>query len=203
MKCRLLAISPGPPDKSWLSKLTQLLPLGDKLAFLFRDTESNAHSYFQHARQLATLCHNAQVAFFVHRRLDMALALGAHLHLPSYGFRPSQVRPHLPPNQYLSVSVHNSEEASQAQGADFALVSPVFSPTSKALDLRPPLGPEGFLRLARLLPCPAWALGGLCPSRLPRLSKPAGAAVVSALWQAENPLLTAQAMLEYWGENPS
>ena len=195
---RLLAISPGTLDDSWLPKLQQLLPLGQHLAFLFRDSACTARSYFQRAQKLAKLCHLAHVAFFVHRRVDMALALGAHLHLPSYGLKPSQVRPWLPPGQRLSVSVHNDEEALTAQGADFALVSPVFSPGSKPGDLRHPLGPEGFLRLAHLLPCPAWALGGLSPSRLQQLPQLAGIAASSALWQAPNPLQVAKAMLAHW-----
>lgn len=200
---KLLAISPGPLDDSWLPKLRQLLPLGSRLGLLLRDTSSNAHLYFQHAQHLAQLCQSAGVAFFVHRRLDMALALHAHLHLPGYGLRPSQVRPLLPANQRLSVSVHNEEEALLAQGADLALVSPVFSPHSKPGDLRPPLGPQGFWRLAQQLPCPAWALGGLSASTLPLLPKPAGVAVVSALWKADNPLLAAQTLLACLDEKPS
>jgi len=189
---KLLAISPGTPEHTWVPKLRQLLPLGNQLAFVFRDTSLSASSYFQKAQQLAALCRSAHVAFFVHRRLDMALALGAHLHLPSYGFRPSQVRPHLPADLLLSVSVHDEKEAHKALGADFALVCPVFSPGSKP---RTPLGPSGFFRLAQCLPCPAWALGGVAPSRLRQLPGLAGAAVSSALWLASHPLQVAQALL--------
>jgi len=197
---RLLALSPGPLDNSWLPQLLQLLPLGNQLALLHRDTQSCARDYFFQAQQLAKLCHPAHVAFFVHRRLDMALALGAHLHLPSYGLRPSLIRPLLPPQQRLSVSVHNETEAYQALGADLALVSPVFSPGSKPGDLRTPLGPEGFLRLASKLPCPAWALGGIHPSRLKQLPKLQGLAVTSALWQAQNPLQVAKTLLAHGGQ---
>jgi thiamine-phosphate pyrophosphorylase len=198
---RLLAISPGPPDSRWLPKLVQLLPLGDRLAFLYRDTSSNARTYFQHAQQLAKLCQPAHIAFFVHRRLDMALSLNAHLHLPSGGLSPSQARPMLPPHHLISVSVHNDEEAKLAHGANFALISPVFPAGSKPGDLRPPLGPEGFLRLAHLLPCPAWAMGGINPSRLQQIPRLAGAAAVSAFWQSDDPLQTAKALLACWDKH--
>ncbi|MCL2179405.1 MAG: thiamine phosphate synthase [Cystobacterineae bacterium] len=138
MRLQLLAISPGPLDEAWLCKFEQLLPLGDKLGLLFRDTTSHARSYFEQAQQLAKRCRSAQVAFFIHRRLDMALALDAHLHLPSYGLAPSQVRPHLPPHLCISVSVHNDEEAKKAHKANFALVSPVFPPGSKTEKTRTP-----------------------------------------------------------------
>ncbi|MCL2011555.1 MAG: thiamine phosphate synthase [Cystobacterineae bacterium] len=200
MKFKLLAISPGPLDNAWFPQLTQLLHLGDKLGFLYRDTSSNTRSYFEQAQQLAKLCHTSHVAFFVHRRLDIALALHAHLHLPSYGLSPRQARLMLPQNQLISVSVHNEEEASQAQGANFALLSPVFPPNSKPEDTRAPLGPHGFLQLAKQLPCPAWALGGITLERLLQL-KPlpqlAGIAAISALWQNHNPLQAAQALLAH------
>ncbi|MCL2625609.1 MAG: thiamine phosphate synthase [Cystobacterineae bacterium] len=210
MKMQLLAISPGPLEDGWLRKLEQLLPLGERLGLLFRDTTSHARSYFEQAQQLAKLCRSAHVAFFVHRRLDMALALEAHLHLPGYGLSPPQIRPHLPPRQMISVAVHNEAEAQKARGANFALLSPVFSPGSKPEDTRSTLGPAGFGRLAQQLPCPAWALGGMDPETLQALqgqlksvSSPppavppplAGVAVVSALWKAPKPLEVAQALL--------
>jgi thiamine-phosphate pyrophosphorylase len=194
---KLLAISPGPPDSAWLPILMQLLPLGSQLAFLFRDTSCSTRSYFERAQQLSKLCRLANVPFFVHRRLDIALALNTHLHLPAYGLSPSQARLALPQRKLLSVSVHNEEEASLAKGASFALLSPVFSPGSKPADTRPPLGPQGFCSLAQSLPCPAWALGGISPSTLKLLPKLEGVAVVSALWQAENPLQTAKTLLAH------
>ena len=81
--------------------------------------------------------------------------------------------------------MHNEEEAARAAGADLALVSPVFETSSKPGAV--PLGPDGFARLAKALPCPAYALGGITAARLAQLPAAAGAAVISSVLHADDP----------------
>ena len=77
---------------------------------------------------------------FVNSRLDVALALGAHLHLASNALTVSDVKPWLRPGMLVSHAVHSAGEFQP--GADLALVSPVFAPRSKTVEST--LGPAGF-----------------------------------------------------------
>lgn len=99
----------------------------------------------------------------VNSRVDVALAAGAAgVHLPSDSIAPSRWRKLLPPGFLIGVSCHSREELerAQAEGADYAYLSPVFAPLSKPDD-RPPLGMEGFKQLIAGLTLPVLALGGI------------------------------------------
>lgn len=98
----------------------------------------------------------------INSRLDAALAAGAHgFHLPSGSPPASAFRP-LARNLLIGVSCHNREElaAAEAEGADYAVLGPVFSPLSKAPE-GPPLGLKKFEELARSAKIPVLALGGI------------------------------------------
>jgi thiamine-phosphate pyrophosphorylase len=175
------------PRARLLAAVEQALEAGPEVAVQHRHPEAPARLFLEEARLLAELCRARGRALFVNGRLDVALLVGAHLHLPAHGLTPEDVRPHLPPGRLVSVAVHDAHEARAARGADLALVSPVFPPGSKPGDTRPTLGPEGFRALAALLPCPALALGGVTPERVALLEGAAGFAVISAVLEADNP----------------
>lgn len=82
------------------------------------------------------------------------------VHLPS-GAPPTSL-PH-------GRSCHDAESLDRAfaEGAHYALLSPVFRPTSKPADTRPVLGVNQFLALAAGRP--VVALGGITPARTRRL----------------------------------
>lgn len=182
------------PRERLLAALERALEVGPQVAVQHRHPEAPVRQFLEEARLLAGLCQARGNPLFVNGRLDVALLVGAHLHLPATGLTPEDVRPHLPPGRQVSVAVHDEQEARRAQGADLALVSPVFSPGSKPEDTRPTLGPEGFRKLAAALPCPALALGGLTPERASLLPGAAGFAVISAVLEAEDPEAAARAL---------
>jgi thiamine-phosphate pyrophosphorylase len=182
------------PRARLLAAVEQALEAGPEVAVQHRHPEAPARLFLEEARLLAELCRARGRALFVNGRLDVALLVGAHLHLPAHGLTPEDVRPHLPPGRWVSVAVHDAHEAQAARGADLALVSPVFSPGSKPGDTRPTLGPEGFRKLAALLPCPALALGGVTSERAARVKGAAGFAVISAVLEAEKPTEAARAL---------
>lgn len=66
-----------------------------------------------------------------------------------------------PRAENVGVSCHNADQVQNAlsAGADYTLLSPLFSPTSKPLDARTPLGVQRFLRIAKEQP--VLALGGI------------------------------------------
>jgi thiamine-phosphate pyrophosphorylase len=184
------------PRQRLLAALERALEAGPQVALQHRHPDAPARAFLEEARALAALCRARGNPLFVNGRLDVALLVGAHLHLPAQGPTVEDVRPFLPAGRLVSVAVHDTAEARLAQGADLALVSPVFAPGSKPGDTRPPLGPEGFQVLREALPCPALALGGITPERAARLPRAQGFAVISALLEAEDPAGVARALLQ-------
>ena len=84
------------------------------------------------------------------------------LHLPS----------HLDPKLWrsrfsgrLGISCHSEEElaSAEAAGLDYALISPVFDPVSKA-STHPALGPEEASRMQKNCSIPVFGLGGIRPA---------------------------------------
>jgi thiamine-phosphate pyrophosphorylase len=172
------------PRDLLLQRAEAALALGPMVALQHRHPEAPIRPFLEEARVLAGLCQKRQNPLFINGRLDVALLLGADLHLPARGLLPTDVRPLLPKDAWVSISVHNEKEASAAQGADIALISPVFPVGSKLSDDRPPLGPEGFARLAEQVDCAPFALGGITAERAATLRGAAGYAAVSAVLQS-------------------
>jgi thiamine-phosphate pyrophosphorylase len=183
------------PRERLLAALERALEAGPSVAVQHRHPDAPTRTFLEEARLLAGLCHTRGNPLFVNGRLEVALLVGAHLHLPARGPTVEDVRPHLPPGRQVSVAVHDADEARLARGADLALVSPVYAPGSKPGDTRPQLGPEGFQALAASLPCPALALGGMTPERASRLPGAYGFAVISAVLEAQDPAAVARALL--------
>lgn len=169
-----------------LPKLEAALAAGP-IAVQHRHPEATTRAYFEEGVRLKALCDRFAAPMFVSARLDVALALGAHLHLPSRALRPAVVRGAMPAGRWVSVAVH--EEADVTEGADLALVSPVFPTRSKPGAV--PLGREGFERIAAGLKCPAYALGGVTAG-WPGL---AGMSVISAVLDAADPAAAVRALL--------
>ena len=122
-----------------------------------------------------------QTRVFINSRLDVALAAGAAgIHLPSHSPPPAEFK-RIAPHLLVGVSCHNHAElvAAEAEGADYAVLSPVFPPLSK-----PPegaaLGLKGFTELARAVSIPVFALGGIRGAMIPILAC-AGASGVAGI----------------------
>jgi thiamine-phosphate pyrophosphorylase len=114
------------------------------------------------ARTLVALArpHGARVT--VHGDLDAARAANADgVHLASGG-DPAAARKKLGRSALIGVSAHSraEAEAAAARGADYVTVSPIFMSASKP-GYGPPLGLEVLGALARALPVPVIALGGI------------------------------------------
>ena len=182
-----------------LERLDDALGAGPGIAVQHRNPGVNDREFLLQARTVQRLCARRGAPLFVNRRLDVALLVGAHLHLPSSGLLATDVRPHLPNGRWVSAAVHDEAEAARAAGADLALVSPVFAPLSKPEE-RSPLGVAGFVALAKKLACPAYALGGVSPVSVEPLLPVAGVAVISAVLDASRPRDAAARLLQLVGE---
>jgi len=185
------------PGDAHRAALEAVAALGPEVCIQHRDPGAAVRGFLERARWLAELTGRTGAQLAVNGRLDVALLVDAHLHLPVDGPRPAEVRPFLPAGRWISAAVHSEAELAEATGCDAVLLSPVFSPGSKPEDARPPLGPEGFSRLARrAAPLPCFALGGMTPGRLALLRDCHGAAVQSHVLRAQDPRAAARELLE-------
>jgi len=181
------------PRTRLLAQLGRAAEAGTEVGIQCRLPGAPIRELLSLAEDVMKLCTPRGNPVFINGRLDLAVALNAHLHLPSRGPRAAECRPFMA-GRWISVAVHYASEAADAAGADLALVSPVYAPTSKPTDARPPLGEAGFAALARALDCPAYALGGLTAARAATLRAP-GAAAIGAILDADDPLEAARAFL--------
>ena len=178
-----------------LRALEQACALGAEVGVQHRHPEAPTRAFLQEARALASLCAQYNNPFFVNGRLDVALLVGAHLHLPVDAPTPAAVRPHMPAGKLVSAAAHDEAELGRAAGADLVLLSPVFRPSSKPTDKRPTLGPEGYARLSVRSTCPTLALGGIRPDTLRLLGQVEGVAVQGAVLASPDPAGVARALL--------
>lgn len=184
-----------------LGRVTAALEAGPGLAVLHRHPGAVDRAFFDEGGRLAEACARRGVPLFVGGRLDVALALGAHLHLPGRALAPADVRPHH--GGLLTAAWHPFEEVEPPAGVDALLVSPVFTPGSKPLDTRPTLGPAGYAAArARAGGVPCLALGGVTEGGVAALREAGpvdGAAVVSAVLAAPAPARAAEGLLRALG----
>ena len=150
------------------------------------------------ARALAGAVRASGARLIVNSSLAAAEAAGAWgVQLPGALFQAHLGQARLRPFK-VGVSVHNLEEAAQAQslGADWVLAGPVFETTCKPG--QPGRGLEFLRQLKSGLNIPLWAVGGLTPARTaPVLSAGAAAVCVrSPLLTNPEPEKTAAAYLE-------
>ena len=121
------------------------------------------------ARELAGLTRrvlsHVRAKVLVNGRIDVAIACGAAgVHLPSRSLPPARVKTLRP--MIVTVACHDPADFAQIDGADFALLAPVFPPLSKDAD-RPPLGLIALAEFVRRSPIPVLALGGVTPANAP------------------------------------
>jgi len=178
-----------------LNRLEQVLSLGASVGVQHRHPGAADRLFFDEGRAIASLCVRFSNPLFVNGRLDIARLLGAHVHLPAGGVGVGDVRSHLPAHARVSIAVHDAKEAEASRGADLALISPVYPPGSKVTDDRTALGPQGFEALARTVPCPAFALGGISPANAEQVRGAGGFAVISSVLRAKDPREAAAALL--------
>ena len=135
-----------------------------------------------------------EVALLVNGGPRAALAAGTGLHLRERDMAPDAARAALGPRVLIGRSVHTSQGAAAAMGANYVLAGHVYSSPSKPG--LPPLGPAGLGRIVAATPCPVIAIGGITPARVAEVMQTGarGVAVIGAIVEADDPRAAARAL---------
>jgi thiamine-phosphate pyrophosphorylase len=130
-----------------------------------RDKSRSCLDLVRIGRLIRSVTGPAGAVFIVNDRLDVALACGADgVHLGQGDTRPGVARQIAPPGFVIGVSVGSVEEAvaAEEEGADYVVLSPLFSTGSKS-DAGPGLGPTLIREIRMNVSVPVLAIGGIGP----------------------------------------
>lgn len=168
----------------FLAILETSLNSGIKLVQI-RAKTLNKNEFKTLAIEAIKLCHEYDAKVLLNGNLEFLEETRADgIHYPSADLMRIEKRP-FSAKYLFSCSCHNVEQVTHASkvGADFIIISPIFStPSSPAGN---PLGWENFKMLATISNVPVYALGGLTPEHLEiaRTHGATGIAAIRAFWR--------------------
>jgi thiamine-phosphate pyrophosphorylase len=177
------------------------------VALQLREKDMEARELYELARALRELCSRYGAALLVNDRVDVAIAAGADgVHLPANSFAVADARRLVGATRLIGVSTHEGGEvgAAAAAGADFAVYGPVYEPLSKA-SYGAARGAESLGAACCAAGLPVFALGGITAERIAELGgtpalteggRPAGVAVIGAVFGADDPAAATRALLD-------
>jgi 8-oxo-dGTP diphosphatase len=178
----LVTPEPGDDDGSWLATLERVLASGIRRGQL-RAPACEPARWHRLAAQAVALCRAADADVLVNADLELAVSLGAGVHLRASQLSGFTSRP-LPNGQPIGASCHNLEElrTAQAIGCDFAVVGAI-KPTATHPDAKP-LGWDGFAAMREAVSLPIYAIGGMVPADIAesRRHGAQGIAAIRGLW---------------------
>lgn len=165
-----------------------------------RDHEAPPDAFDRAARQLIRQLWDVSdaIGISVNTQLDVAVALGVHVHLGRRGPSVSTARQRVGVDTLIGYSAHDAIEvqSDRLSDADYFFFSPVY-PTSSKPDHQGTgvAALESFSVAAT--PRPVLALGGITPERVPacRRAGAYGVAVLSGIMDAAAPQAAARAYL--------
>lgn len=134
------------------------------------------------------------VPVIVNDRADVAIAAGAAgVHLGADDVPATAIRRIAPADFIIGVSVGRDSEVEASVGADYVGIGPFFKTGSKS-DAGPPIGAEGFARLAAASRLPAVAVGGVTAENaaLAIAAGAAGVAVIGGVFGSSDPAQAAR-----------
>jgi thiamine-phosphate pyrophosphorylase len=129
-----------------------------------------SRSVLEEASHIAELCRSAGVLFVMNDRADIAMLLGAALHLGQEDLTPADARRILPAGSILGFSTHNEQQlrAGDLEPVDYLAIGPIFTTGSK-LNPDPVVGLDRLRTLRPLTQKPLVAIGGITRALAPRV----------------------------------
>ena len=117
---------------------------------------------FEASRRVAELCREAGAELVVDDRADVAMLLGAGMHVGQDDLPPRDARRLIGPDTLLGFSSHNVQQLCAAGGepVDYVALGPVF-PTNSKQNPDPVVGVPEVSRCRSLLEKPLVAIGGI------------------------------------------
>ncbi|HEX9743294.1 MAG TPA: thiamine phosphate synthase [Nitrospiraceae bacterium] len=140
------------------------------------------------SQELCSMMHAQGGRVMINDRADLVLALGADgVHLRADSLPVSVARRVLGSDRLIGVSAHSLDEVvrAESEGADFAVLGPVYETPSKR-DYGPPIGLHPLEEASRRCRIPVYAIGGITVARAAEVRRAGayGVAVVSAILSA-------------------
>jgi len=171
-------------------------------AVVVRRPRATAREVFELARQLRPATRRLGCLLIVSDRADVALAVDADgVHLGARSLPPAAARRILAPGMLLGMSVHNLDEAGQAEeeGADYLFFGPLFATASHAG--AEPVGIETYREAVLRCGIPALAIGGVDGSNVREVAAAGGvgAAAIRAFYDAPDAAETARCFRAAFG----
>jgi len=160
--------------------------------------DADALTLAEVARRLVT---DLTVPVLVNDRLDVALAVSAAgVHLGPDDLPVEAARRIAPRGFIIGASLGSLEEASNAAGADYVGIGPIYATSSKG-DAGTAIGTDGMARLSELTSLPFVGIGGVSAANARAVvdAGAAGIASIAATFGAPDPESAAKAIREAIG----
>jgi len=172
-----------------LSVLDRALSAGVE-AVQLREKDVDTRSLLELAADLLSLTREHGGLLFINDRVDLVMALGADgVHLRSDSMPVPVARRLLGSDRLIGVSTHSVDEVlkAEAEGADFAVLGPIYDTPSKRL-YGDPIGLHPLEEASRQSHLPIFAIGGISLSRVQEVRRAGahGIALISAILLAED-----------------
>jgi thiamine-phosphate pyrophosphorylase len=165
----------------------------------FRHKGFFSRHVFEDAQRVAALCRTAQAIFVVNDRADIAMLLGAGVHLGQIDLAPADARRLT--DAIIGFSTHNQQQLSTGdrEPVDYLAIGPIFPTTSKQ-NPDPAIGIEGLRSLRAVTSKPLIAIGGITRETAPAVLE-AGAdsiAVIGDLYPEQCTKASLRTRAEDW-----
>jgi thiamine-phosphate pyrophosphorylase len=181
-------------DSAWVGKQSLYEQVesalkGGATCIQLREKELDDETFLKEAMELAALCRQYGVPFFINDNVEIAIKCHADgIHVGQEDMEAAKVRQRVGEEMMIGVSVHSIEEALEAvrNGADCLGVGAMFSTSTKTdVDVLP----KEILRdICAAVDIPVVAIGGIGKANIRQLAGTGvdGVALVSAIFAADD-----------------
>lgn len=191
-------------DRAWVGEKTLLQQIEEALEggvtiLQLREKNLPTEEFIQEAIQVKELCRKYHVPLIINDNVEVAQKSGADgVHVGIEDAPVAEIRRKMGPDFIIGATAKTVEQAvfAEKSGANYLGVGAVYPSPTKKNAIR--ITKEQLAEICSAVSIPAVAIGGITAENLAPLkgSKIAGAAVVSAIFGAESPLLAAKHLKE-------